>query len=67
MHGKGPVDAIGGTVKWLVSNRIIWRVDHVNEAESFFNSLFKCNTKMKSCYIASNDINLAAKRSVNNA
>ena len=38
-HGKGLVDAIGGTVKRLVSNNIIQRVDHVNNAECFFNSL----------------------------
>ena len=55
-HGKGPVDAIDGTVKRLVSNQIIRRVDHVNDAESFFNSLVKCNTKIKSFYIPSNDI-----------
>ena len=56
-HGKGPVDAIGGTVKRLVNNQIIQRVDHVNDVESFFNSLVKCDTKIKSFYISSNDIN----------
>ena len=50
-HGKGPVDVIGGTVKRLVSNQIIRRVGHVNDAESFFNSLVKCNTKIKPFYI----------------
>ena len=55
-QGKGPVDAIGGTVKQLVSNNIIWRVDHVNDAEFFLDSLAKCNTKIKSYYISSNNI-----------
>ena len=58
-HGKGPVDAISGTVKWLVNNNIIRRVD---DAESFFNSLVTCNTKTKSCYISSNNINSIAEK-----
>ena len=44
----------GGTIKWLVSNNIIQREDHVNNTKSFFNSLVKCNTNIKSCYISNN-------------
>ena len=54
---KGLVDAIGDTIKWLVSNNIIQREDHVNNTKSFFKSLVKCNTNIKSCYISSNNIN----------
>ena len=65
-HSKGPADAISDTIKQLVSNNIIQGVDHVNNAESFFNSLVKCNTKIKSCYISSNNINsIVEKRSAN--
>ena len=61
-HSKGPVDAIGGTVKRLVSNNIIVRVGHVNDAEPFFSNLVKYSTKIKSCYISSNNINSTAEK-----
>ena len=53
---KGLVDAIGDTIKWLVSNNTIQREDHVNNTKSFFKSLVKSNTNIKSCYISSSNI-----------
>ena len=41
-HGKGPVDAIGGTVKRQVATRVIQRRAIVRNAESFYQCALEC-------------------------
>ena len=58
---KGRVDKVDGTVKWLVRNNIIRRLDHNNDAESILNSLVKCNTKTKCCISSNNSNSIVEK------
>ena len=41
-HGKGPVDAVGGTIKGQVATRVNQRRAVVKDAESFFKCALEC-------------------------
>ena len=38
-HGKGPVDGIGGTIKRMAAQKVIWREVNITTAESFYEAI----------------------------
>lgn len=55
-HGKGPNDALGGTAKRMVHERIMSRNVTVNSAESFANVLGSMANGFSVTYVSSEDI-----------